>query len=78
MPCVSGARERIPRWAGLPLGTEDLHGTFRLCHYAVLNDHLHLICEAANRTALARGLQGLLIRIAKHGRLSVHDVPGSA
>ena len=40
-------------------------GAFRLCHYAVLNDHLHLICEAEGRTALSRGLQGLLIRIAR-------------
>jgi REP element-mobilizing transposase RayT len=43
----------------------NLSGAFRLCHYAVLNDHLHLICEAEGRTALSRGLQGLLIRIAK-------------
>jgi REP element-mobilizing transposase RayT len=43
----------------------NLRGAFRLCHYAVLNDHLHLICEAEGRQALARGLQGLLIRIAK-------------
>jgi putative transposase len=38
---------------------------FRLCHYAVLNDHLHLICEAEDLTALRRGLQGLAIRIAR-------------
>src|SRR5436190_2481581 len=38
---------------------------FRLCHYAVLNDHLHLIVEAADLTALRRGLQGLAIRIAR-------------
>ncbi len=43
----------------------NLTGAFRLCHYAVLNDHLHLICEAEGRAALSRGLQGLLIRIAK-------------
>jgi hypothetical protein len=40
-------------------------GTFRLCHYAILNDHLHFIAEAGDRDALARGLQGLLVRIAK-------------
>ena len=40
-------------------------GTFRLCHYAVLNDHLHLLVEATDRRALSRGLQGLLIRVAK-------------
>jgi REP element-mobilizing transposase RayT len=43
----------------------NLGGAFRLCHYAVLNDHLHLICEAEGRQALSRGLQGLLIRIAR-------------
>jgi len=43
----------------------NLSGAFRLCHYAVLNDHLHLICEAEGRQALSRGLQGLLIRIAR-------------
>ena len=40
-------------------------GAFRLCHYAVLNDHLHLLVEASDRRALSRGLQGLAIRIAK-------------
>ena len=39
--------------------------TFRLCHFAILNDHLHFLVEAEDRRALARGLQGLLIRVAK-------------
>ena len=38
---------------------------FRLVHYAVLNEHLHMVVEAADREALTRGMQGLLIRIAK-------------
>ena len=38
---------------------------FRLIHYAVLNDHLHFLVEAADRATLSRGLQGLAIRIAK-------------
>jgi REP element-mobilizing transposase RayT len=38
---------------------------FRLAHFAVLNDHLHLLVEARDRRALSRGLQGLSIRIAK-------------
>ena len=38
---------------------------FRLVHYAVLNDHLHLVVEAEGREALSRGLQGLLVRVAK-------------
>jgi len=40
-------------------------GAFRLCHYAILNDHLHFVAEAHSRQALSRGLQGLLVRIAK-------------
>jgi REP element-mobilizing transposase RayT len=40
-------------------------GAFRLCHYAILNDHLHFLVEADDRTALTRGVQGLLIRIAR-------------
>lgn len=50
---------------------------FRLVHFSVQRDHLHLLVEAGNRRALARGLQGLSIRIARgvnrvlarHGRL---------
>jgi REP element-mobilizing transposase RayT len=38
---------------------------FRLAHYAVLDDHLHLVVEAESRDALSRGLQGLLVRVAK-------------
>ena len=38
---------------------------FRLCHYAVLNDHLHFIVEAEDRAWLARGVQGLLVRVAR-------------
>lgn len=38
---------------------------FRLVHFAVLNDHLHFLVEAVDRPVLSRGLQGLLIRIAK-------------
>ncbi len=38
---------------------------FRLVHFTVQGDHLHLICEAADKERLARGLQGLAIRVAK-------------
>lgn len=38
---------------------------FRLTHYVILDDHLHLVCEAKGRDALRRGLQGLLIRVAR-------------
>lgn len=38
---------------------------FRLVHYGILRDHLHFLVEAKNRDTLARGMQGLLIRIAR-------------
>jgi hypothetical protein len=40
-------------------------GGFRLVHYSVQANHLHLIAEAHGRRALARGLQGLGVRIAR-------------
>ena len=40
-------------------------GVFRLVHYSIQNDHLHLIVEAKDRTSLSRGIQGLAVRVAK-------------
>jgi hypothetical protein len=51
--------------AGRSGGRSAAAGAFRLCHYAVLNDHLHFLVEADDRTMLARGVQGLLVRIAR-------------
>ena len=38
---------------------------FRLVHYSIQSNHLHLVCEALNRRELALGIQALAIRIAK-------------
>jgi len=38
---------------------------FRLVHYSIQNDHLHFIAEAKDRRSLSRGMQGLLVRVAK-------------
>ncbi len=38
---------------------------FRLVHFSVMSNHLHLVAEAADRRALSRGMQGLSIRLAK-------------
>ena len=38
---------------------------FRLCHYSVMSNHMHLIVEAKDRRALSRGMQGLVIRMAR-------------
>lgn len=37
----------------------------RLVHFAVLANHLHLICEAEDERALSRGMKGLGVRIAR-------------
>ena len=38
---------------------------FRLVHFSVQGNHLHLIVEAPDEARLARGLQGLAVRIAR-------------
>jgi REP element-mobilizing transposase RayT len=38
---------------------------FRLVHYAVRGNHVHLVCEAEERLALSRGVQRLSSRIAR-------------
>jgi putative transposase len=38
---------------------------FRLVHFSVQSNHLHLIAEAADRRALSRGVQGLSVRLAR-------------
>jgi REP element-mobilizing transposase RayT len=37
----------------------------RVVHFAVLDDHVHLIVEAHDKHSLSRGMQGLAIRVAK-------------
>ena len=38
---------------------------FRVVHFSVQDDHLHLIVEADDRATLARGVRGLAIRVAR-------------
>ena len=50
---------------------------FRLVHFSVQGNHLHLVVEAADKVTLARGMQSLAIRLARainraagrHGRV---------
>ena len=37
----------------------------RIVHYSIQGNHLHLIVEAEDRESLAKGMQGLAIRIAR-------------
>jgi len=49
--------------AALAAGCE--RAGFRVCHYSVLATHIHLIVEAEDRQSLSRGMQGLVIRMAR-------------
>jgi putative transposase len=62
MPSLRGARlfAAVRRALGAASTTR-----FRVLHFSVQADHLHLLVEADETTALARGLQGLAIRVAK-------------
>jgi putative transposase len=40
-------------------------GTFRICQFSVQGNHIHLICEASDELALARGIQGWKVRVAR-------------
>ena len=63
LPRLRRAREYAVLRGAFAAGCE--RSGFRLVHYAVLNDHLHLLVEGSGREAVVRGLQGLLIRVAK-------------
>jgi hypothetical protein len=38
---------------------------FRIVHFSVQSNHLHLIVEASDKGALSRGMQGLTVRMAR-------------
>lgn len=40
-------------------------GSFRIVHYSIQSNHLHLIVEADDRAALAGGMKGLTCRVAR-------------
>jgi REP element-mobilizing transposase RayT len=39
---------------------------FRICHLSIQHNHVHLLVEAADKHALAAGMQGFQISAAKH------------
>jgi putative transposase len=38
---------------------------FRICHYSIQSNHVHLICEADSQLALSRGIQGFASAMAR-------------
>jgi REP element-mobilizing transposase RayT len=73
-------RREVPnlrRNAFLPVLTDALRAGkdrfgFRLCHYVVMGNHLHLIGEADDAKCLARGMQGLATRLARRLNRAAH------
>jgi len=49
---------------------------FRVVHFSVQRDHLHLLAEAADREALARGMHALAIRVARAVNRALRRVGG--
>jgi len=44
---------------------EASHAEFRILHFSVQRDHIHLIVEAHDKASLSRGMRGLSIRLAR-------------
>jgi len=38
---------------------------FRICQFSIQGNHIHMICEATDNEALARGVQGWAVRVAR-------------
>jgi REP element-mobilizing transposase RayT len=63
LPRLRKTRERKVLERAFHAGRE--RSGFRLTQYSIQSDHLHLLVEADDRRALSRGMQGLLVRIAR-------------
>jgi len=66
-PEVGSLRRRVTYHAiRKALVTSFAHDTFRIVHISIQGTHVHLLAEAHDRMALARGMQGFQISAAKH------------
>ncbi len=58
------------RWATIAVARRERHdakvGYFRIIHISIQRDHIHMIIEAGDKTALSRGMQSFQISAAKH------------
>jgi REP element-mobilizing transposase RayT len=63
LPSLRGLREHATLLGAITAGCE--REGFRLVHYSVQSNHLHLIVEASCRSSLSRGMQGIAIRMAR-------------
>src|SRR6185369_15080056 len=58
------------REATIAIACRELHddpeNAFRIIHISIQRNHIHLIVETQNKTALSRGMQAFQISAAKH------------
>lgn len=50
---------------------------FRVLHFSIQHDHIHIIVEATDRDALTRGVQGLTIRLARAVNQTFEGISGN-
>ena len=50
---------------GASLQSKRLDGAFRVVHFSVQSNHVHLVVEASDKRAMARGMLGLNVRLAR-------------
>jgi REP element-mobilizing transposase RayT len=63
LPSLRRPKEFAALRGAISAGCE--RGGFRLVHFSVQSNHLHLLAEGGCRLTLARGLQGLAVRMAR-------------
>jgi REP element-mobilizing transposase RayT len=63
LPSLRHRRVRKPIFRAIAAGAERLG--MRLVHFSVQSNHLHLLVEAGDQSALGRGMKGLAVRIAR-------------
>ena len=63
LPSLRHAAELKRLHAAFGAATEQFG--FRLIHFSIQSNHLHFLVEAQDATALARGMKGLIVRVAR-------------
>lgn len=62
-------KKRVFRVVKRALGLANTNGKhrddFRITHFSVQSNHIHLVTEATDATRISRGVQGLAVRIAR-------------
>ena len=76
LPVVGNLRRRETYKAVLDACTlAATRARIRICHISIQRTHLHLIVEAPNKLALARGLQGFQVSVARRVNTLIGESP---